>query len=198
MHPGCRWRERAWIVRLWLPKNSWSFPQASMEVGPWRQTQSLLTSQAWKQRMREKHLHQVPVWAQKDTVQLIIFQLFVFRFHFEIAAAETHCRVWGCHWMSSGRRSWNGRTSFSGGRPGGRERQPVCHLTDRLGAEKSSLAWYPLPAFPEICFYWTSALQSWNIWNCFFTSSILGPNMFKVCSYFHLQWIQDSRPYSRW
>ena len=31
--------------------------------------------------------------AQKDTVQLIIFQLFVFRFHFEIAAAETHCRV---------------------------------------------------------------------------------------------------------
>ena len=53
--------------------------------------------------------------------------------------------------------------------------------------KKSSLAWYPLPAFPEICLYWTSALQSWNIWNCFFTSSILGPNMFKVCSYFHLQ-----------
>ena len=64
--------------------------------------------------------------------------------------------------------------------------------------KKSSLAWYPLAAFPESCFYWTSALQSWNIWNCFFTSSILGPNMFKVCSYFHLQWIQDSRPYSRW
>ena len=83
------------------------------------------------------------------------------RFHFEIAAAETHCRVWGCHWMSSGRRSWNGRTSFPGGRPGGRERQPACDLTDRLGAEKKQPCMVPFASF------------SWNMFLLDFSSPIL-------------------------